>query len=100
MDHTPGPWIFENDTSYRKRGQIVVRDTNGAIDSVAWIRSGRKSSEANARLIAAAPDLLTALVFLRNNARGLAYSDVEWVVSDAISDADLAIAKATKGAGK
>ena len=55
--------------------------------------------EANAHLIAAAPDLLEALVELRDKAKGLAGSDHEWIVEDAIEKAEAAIAKA-KGLGE
>lgn len=64
--HTPGPWAVTCDTQY-KRG-VLVRDKGGqgyvvaACDSIA--NTGAKyvneCLEANARLIAAAPDLLAA----------------------------------------
>lgn len=64
--HTPGPWSFEEcgaDPSVYKLmsedGGVIgfpVRGTGG--------KSQRKEFEANARLIAAAPDLLEALDYL------------------------------------
>jgi len=52
--HTPGPW------HYREGSRIVV---DGGGWWIAEVQAGRadNSSEANARLIAAAPDLLAAL---------------------------------------
>ena len=50
MSHTPGPWMV---TGQRQFGARIV--TNGAGD---WIAD---AGEADARLIASAPDLLAAL---------------------------------------
>ena len=67
MSHTPGPWTAAADKTleglnvYAINGPGVcgwVADVNRA----AW----QKSSEANAKLIAAAPDLLEALQGLLN----------------------------------
>ena len=60
MKHTPGPWVTEND-------HIVVRNYDGKLtrlDSIAKVFPDFPLSDeaiANARLIAAAPDLLDAL---------------------------------------
>lgn len=60
--HTPGPWkVFEN-----PEGLPVVESTGPHADAVAHIRWARREADgaevdANARLIAAAPDLLEAL---------------------------------------
>ena len=62
--HTPGPWTIEpehiddEDGSYH---EPVIMANDGML-IVAVIRVGTGQDEANARLIAAAPDLLTALV--------------------------------------
>lgn len=56
--HTPGPWIVEDD----KHGILVLAE--GAGLSVSVTIPGRKitaEDKANARLIAAAPELLAAL---------------------------------------
>lgn len=56
--HTPGPWISAEPYPYG----VQVSSTNGYVCRVS--ESGKKSTEeqrANARLIAAAPDLLAAL---------------------------------------
>lgn len=48
-DHTPGPWHIRGKQSIRGHGGEYIAKTN-------W-----QNGEANARLIAAAPDLLEAL---------------------------------------
>jgi hypothetical protein len=70
--HTPGPWRYRQPISDRLRGQpirsleVLVDGPNGIYKPyVADVRSldaaGNDNTEANARLIAAAPDLLAAL---------------------------------------
>lgn len=67
-EHTPGPWRVERSLDGRSDGYI--RPVNGhvepgAVAPVAVARvvgsRGRGETEANARLIAAAPELLAAL---------------------------------------
>ena len=56
--HTPGPWNLV----WRRNEQYPYPLSVLADDSGAWVaRGGKVSSEANARLIAAAPDMLEAL---------------------------------------
>ena len=50
-DHTPGPWTF----STEEQGRCVVRSQSTGLPYVAQVLS------TNARLIAAAPELLAAL---------------------------------------
>ena len=55
--HTPGPWtVVRNDNTKRARTFITGETTVACL-----VRQGLPSDEANARLIAAAPDLLAAL---------------------------------------
>jgi hypothetical protein len=57
MSHTPGPWLFCDDNGPDRNiwaGTTVIATTDG--DSVAC-----ETANANARLIAAAPELLSAL---------------------------------------
>jgi hypothetical protein len=62
MNHTPAPWGFVPDRR-DCYGSIRSRDGDGAaIATVQWTDSG--STTANARLIAAAPELLLALTGL------------------------------------
>jgi hypothetical protein len=93
--HTPGPWILsESDSAASSFG---IADANGS--SIASVGDGRhdgapEESAANARLIAAAPDLLDACMTLAE----VASDSVElgdWPeLIKAIEQADAAIAKA------
>ncbi len=61
MRHTPGPWAFIVPDGVSVRHPQVYSDT-GPVCNATWLGDGRlKELEANARLIAAAPDLLEAL---------------------------------------
>lgn len=53
MKHTPGPWLTH---ATPNKGCPAITDRNG------WFISPRIESEADARLIAAAPELLEALL--------------------------------------
>ena len=98
--HTPGPWKKFADTYWDKsKGERLpdgfsVKAQDGAIDVASIVES-----EANARLIAAAPELLNSLESL------LAYLREFWPMEPlfstfdhrqaiAIADAEAAIAKA------
>lgn len=68
--HTPGPWFFEvrNDDPYSDNHIVVGRiGSDGFPETHCTVRAGCEevleagSMEANARLIAAAPELLAAL---------------------------------------
>lgn len=82
--HTPGPWSVERHPHsghplVAGEGEYVVADCgNGEIETA--------SEEANARLIAAAPELLEALISLRDFLRGNGTKSAR---------ADAAISKAT-----
>lgn len=58
--HTPGPWIYDEAAS-----EIGAETDNGAMTTIAtmtdWFPEYYQERYANARLIAAAPDLLEAL---------------------------------------
>jgi hypothetical protein len=58
--HTPGPWVAE----IGGQGSFMIEDSNARVlcQRAAWYSSMVDESEANARLIAAAPDLLAALI--------------------------------------
>jgi hypothetical protein len=66
MSHTPGPWVVEDSRKLKSKKlrqellMVVARD--GGMPGLI-VNSGTvtKTDEANARLIAAAPDLLDAL---------------------------------------
>lgn len=61
--HTPGPWTFDDKSG--DAGGLVVWAANGdRVARVCWFGDQSETpwaTEANARLIAAAPDLLRAL---------------------------------------
>ena len=64
MAHTPGPWIWSDDF----RGLFGAGEWNAVLDYAftegMWL--GHHNKEANARLIASAPDLLALLIELVN----------------------------------
>lgn len=97
--HTPGPWAALKGTEDESERWGVYQDTGPAKWHLATIENGApgdtlKTEESNARLIAAAPDLLAACVALvrwRDGGGGNLQRD------DVIAAARAAIAKATEG---
>lgn len=64
MKHTPGPWFIEHDASQFENHAAISAKTHGMLAHVVWKMEDDDQTpecEANARLIAAAPDLLAAL---------------------------------------
>lgn len=97
--HTPGPWQAEwstREAGKEAKGWHVFNeddvDYNGVI---ADCPDCNENSEANARLIAAAPELLQCLLHARMLVAAQAYG--EGVIA-ALAMYDAAIAKATGGA--
>ena len=86
--HTPGPWTYAGRLGF---GHLV--DPNIAV-AYGGEGSGRTDQgEANARLIAAAPDLLEAVrEIVATNRDGTWEADKEWLVEKARA----ALAKATE----
>jgi hypothetical protein len=80
--HTPGPWSLDSDA-----GQVHIVAAGAAIARVMAMRSDG-CGEANARLIAAAPDLLEALQAVIDHG---SMTGADW----ASDKARAAIAKAT-----
>lgn len=58
--HTPGPWYFDPEHRPHHYGCNVGAETGECIATVAPGENGDSETIANARLIAAAPDLLAA----------------------------------------
>ncbi len=57
--HTPGPWSFDG---LNRLGSYRIKNEKRSLaDVYGWEIDAKKEGEANARLIAAAPDLLEAL---------------------------------------
>jgi len=66
-EHTPGPWTFDTSGEGKPCSIITsVHDEHGPDDDVCEVYGGNtdceKTREANARLIAAAPELLDAVL--------------------------------------
>lgn len=60
--HTPGPWkVINHPRVVHVSSQRSVGFGGNGMSSVAWLTGGSLAQEANASLIAAAPDLLAAL---------------------------------------
>ena len=117
--HTPGPWVGMVNGKFDSDNDWCAEDTKAESSEYAPIWAGGKvialvvnsgnfcglkahpSIEANAALIAAAPELLEALVNLRDfavmsNARAIAYLDAG--NQHPVEVAQAAIFKATGGA--
>ena len=61
MSHTPGPWLTTESTEHWGRVNVTIQAAFTANDiATAW-QGNTDTNRANARLIAAAPELLEAL---------------------------------------
>ncbi|MGZ9981521.1 hypothetical protein ACXXCT_08635 [Bordetella bronchiseptica] len=85
--HTPGPWKCQLAKS--GSGRLQVSGPRGEQIAILW-RSSKDTTEANARLIAAAPEMFEALSVLYAVAAEQLGDD--WA---AVTDAAAVIAKAT-----
>ncbi len=96
--HTPGPWRYRQPLAAAMRGQavrsleVLTEGPNGIYKPyIADVRSldadGNDNTEANARLIAAAPDLLAALGACLTYLADLNGS--EWIAGDGPGEADM-----------
>lgn len=100
MAHTPGPWQLR--TVDHSLGTIETADEKFVIANTCQLRgndyqSNHAERRANARLIAAAPDLLEALQVLASHwPHYAAHMDMKRIDFDAIAMARAAIAKATR----
>jgi hypothetical protein len=89
-NHTPGPWAV-GDRWGEQNGDAVFVSSGGFPVCAITGYHGRETSEANARLIAAAPDLLVALkaaLVFSTDDDGAVWAD------SAIAKAEAAIARA------
>ncbi|HCF3885679.1 TPA: hypothetical protein NID48_005207 [Pseudomonas aeruginosa] len=86
--HTPGPWVSRNNRVFRG-GKCICSNVNAASPTPQNIEEDVAMSIANARLMAAAPELLDALVNL------LPLISPLKAESQQVADASAAIAKAT-----
>ena len=102
MSHTPGPWIFHTSPNC---WTVLQGGSSGSwyvAGGTGWGLPGKwREAEANARLIAAAPDLFQALLNLVGTMCAADGSDMESdpdAIDARVGDARAAIAKATGGA--
>ncbi len=100
-EYTPGPWEYNAPRFPEASGSVFSIDTNGDLQArdywtVAEVFHRSPNSEANARLIAAAPDLLAALEKIANDPigqPGASYREILALIVQ-IARAALAITKA------
>ena len=101
--HTPGPWIVAGPSENENEAEVISDATEGRAIASTWDTYCDETDEthtsdedrANARLIAAAPDMLTALRVITSDARIMG-----WLTRNdpkALQQADDAIGKATGG---
>jgi len=77
--HTPGPWIIEEGHIQRDSGGIRYWQVSDGQDAIACNQfCYADESQANARLIAAAPQMLAALEALLHQAIQTKLSTEEW----------------------
>ena len=86
--HTRGPWKVGEELA--SDGDFVIKATSGYGIGQAWNLNGNTENAANAKMIAAAPELLEALHVMMKTFEGL-----EAIHNDAYRQAKAAIAKAT-----
>lgn len=95
---TPGPWHYSEvirgrDQYYRQiRADFKIAEVHACHSGVAGTKKGRAEDEANARLIAAAPDLLDALKNVKR-ALGMPVSleAIRLLVDEAIHKAEVEV---------
>ncbi len=90
--HTPGPWRVHGSEGDLDERRIIKAHNDSSYSTVAVIRAYGGLCEANARLIAAAPELLSALKELHSEhcPRGVPFEiyDVPCDACDAIARAE------------
>ena len=102
--HTPGPWFAARNSSFwevKPQRELFDYNTPFTVADVCASAPGNPDGglqEANARLIAAAPDLLASLQLMVDRFLDTEGSYGAWE-NDALEAARAAIAKATGGEG-
>lgn len=86
--HTPGPWSIRHDKGFnndviRSNGRLLATCYPEASPNGRLNKAGQSEAEANARLIAAAPDLLTFVESITNASGPYAYLNGTQIVADA-----------------
>ena len=92
--HTPGPWLFDEEsgaiTTHKRIAKGIARIVTVRLG---WAEPFESEQIANARLIAAAPELLEALQLCRQHM----YEHASDTPDNAFEKMCAVIAKATKG---
>ncbi len=92
--HTPGPWNY----LYDGRGDHTIVDAYGRVLAVTWgVPIDRGTEEANARLIASAPELLEALEDVESKIMDYEARRINWRPEDFLMRVRAAISKARGG---
>jgi hypothetical protein len=95
-EHTPGPWVVYDDSNNGKTNRIEIAALGKTVARI--YHSVPEEDLPNARLIAAAPDLLEALQDFLNWSNSVYYGeDTRRELVMAKNKARAAIAKATGG---
>jgi len=89
--HTPGPWKVEQtigQTNFNPDYASITApdDPDGAVNFVCLVESETLNNQTNARLIAAAPDMLNALHFIKtwlDENEGLTFRTVDEAINKA-----------------
>lgn len=87
--HTPGPWIFSGDMIYAPMHRITISLHHDS-------ECSESEAEANSKLIAAAPDLLSKLKGLIDAAEYLQSRVVETRGANCMDNLDFAVDEAKK----
>lgn len=90
--HTNGKWeyeeIFHRQGSGFKFWSFVVKNANQSIATIVKCGGGKREMEANAKLIAASPKLLKALIEISNGVgKGVSQSFIQEIATEAIKKA-------------
>jgi hypothetical protein len=95
MKHTPGPWklLTEGEDNDFTTRTIIIDGPPRNLSEVCIVTTGSftdETEEANAKLIAAAPDLLAALHAVRRHGleEGDGYESILKLIGDAINKAE------------
>lgn len=68
-EHSPGPWRWVDHNAV----ELYLDDADGKTVLCFWTSEGRVPSEADARLLAAAPEMLKLLRYVAERGEGGAY---------------------------
>ena len=100
-NHTPGPWTVDwsDDGPLIYTGDLMIASVSGSTEHIKVRGIDEQTTEANASLIAAAPDLLEALErLLTHGERGNLYYE-RGEDAEVVNQARAAIAKAKGHSG-